>query len=90
MGEDLEHIIAKHPDIKIIDIQYETNVESLGGVGITHIPVSQFEVESVNLNKEQTILLYCAHGVNSQWATQYLKQNNFKRIYHLVGGITSI
>ena len=65
-------------------------MESLGGVEITHIPVSQFEVESMNLNKEQTILLYCAHGVNSQWATEYLKQKDFKSIYHLVGGITSV
>lgn len=89
-GADIQRVVDENPNLKIIDIQYETHVEKLAGKRITHIPVSQLTEEIENLNKNQPILLYCAHGVNSQWATQLLKHENFKKIYHLVGGITSI
>jgi adenylyltransferase/sulfurtransferase len=89
-GNELEAVIDENQGLKIIDIQYQTNVKSIKGVDVTHIPVSEFEQEIKNLDKSQTVLLYCAHGVNSQWATRLLKRNNFKKIYHLVGGITSV
>ena len=89
-GKHIDSVLAKHPDIRIIDIQYETNIEKLGGKAIIHIPVSQLTEEIENLDKSQPVLLYCAHGVNSQWATQFLKEEKFKTIYHLVGGITAV
>ncbi len=89
-ASQLEEVIENNQGLKIIDIQYQTNVKSIKGVEVTHIPVSEFEQEMDRLDKSQTILLYCAHGVNSQWATRLLKQNDFEKIYHLVGGITSV
>ena len=89
-GSQLEQIIEENQGLKIIDIQYQTNIKSIKGVEVIHIPVSDFEQEIKNLDKSQTVLLYCAQGINSQWATRLLKRNNFKKIYHLEGGITSV
>tara|TARA_R110002050_G_scaffold252628_1_gene390866 strand:+ start:20798 stop:21871 length:1074 start_codon:yes stop_codon:yes gene_type:complete len=89
-GADIERVIAQHANLVIIDIQPQTNVESLAGVAVTHIPVFDLESRLIELDKSQPILLYCAHGINSQWATQLLKQEEFKTIYHLVGGITAV
>ena len=89
-GSELEQVIEDNSGLKIIDIQYQTNIKSIKRVEVAHIPVSDFEQEIKNLDKSQTVLLYCAHGINSQWATRLLKRNNFKKIYHLEGGITSV
>lgn len=89
-GKEIPKIIENHPDILIIDIRPESTVESMMNVPVMHIPIYQFEDGMKYISTEQTILLYCAHGINSQWATQYLHKNKYQKIYHLVGGIASL
>ena len=89
-GDQLLETISENPELVIIDIQQVASLKGIAGVPVTHIPVTIFMQKMIALDPEQTVLLYCAHGVNSQWATAVLKDQNFKKIYHLVGGISAI
>ena len=45
-------------------------------------------VDSIQtLDKNKTYLLYCRSGKRSQKAVNLMKENGFKRVYHLKGGI---
>jgi adenylyltransferase/sulfurtransferase len=89
-GVELASVLKANTDIQIVDIQHHTNVEHLLGVSVISIPVDTLDDRKEELIKENPVLVYCAHGMNSQWAVQFLKQNGFKKIYHLIGGIASI
>ena len=89
-GSQLLDTIKDHPDLLIIDIQQVASLKGIAGIPVTHIPVTIFMQKMGALDPNQTVLLYCAHGINSQWATAVLKDQKFKKIYHLVGGISAI
>ena len=62
-----------------------------------HIPQSRLIdiqqpgfVDSIQtLDKNKTYLLYCRSGKRSQKAVNLMKENGFKKVYHLKGGINT-
>ena len=47
--------------------------------------------ESINrflesAEKHKPIICYCYHGINSQMAAQYFKDNGFNKVFSMIGG----
>lgn len=62
----------------------ERNIASLGG---THIPLNELEMRFTELDpKSRPLVVYCHHGVRSEFAAQFLKMRGFDAL-SLVGGI---
>ena len=55
--------------------------------GATHIPMNALPQHLGALNKEDDIVIYCAHGNRSWYATAYMMQQGFTNVASLRGGI---
>ncbi len=52
------------------------------------IPLSQFrELAPQMLSPDETIVVYCHHGMRSARAQSFLKEKGFVQVLNLVGGI---
>jgi adenylyltransferase/sulfurtransferase len=89
-GADLIDTIYQNPDLLIIDIQDKPSYKKLAGKVVSHIPFRVFLDGVKEIPTNQPVLVFCAHGINSQWATAVLKDKKIEKIYHLVGGISAI
>lgn len=49
----------------------------------------EFIKSAGHLDKEKPVYVYCLAGVRSQQALDYLKENGFRRVFHLQGGINA-
>lgn len=85
----LEKVLAA-VNVQLIDVR--TPEEFKKG----HIPNSvladwknkkEFEQKAKSLDPAKPVYLYCAAGVRSHAAALYLRENGFKQVYELDGGI---
>jgi adenylyltransferase/sulfurtransferase len=52
------------------------------------IPLSQFHLRAAaELSPEETLVLYCHHGMRSGRAQRYLKAQGYANVFNLTGGI---
>ena len=56
--------------------------------GATYVDDTNIEGFVQETDKEQPILCYCHMGFSSKSAAQYLKDQGFKTVYSMTGGIT--
>jgi molybdopterin/thiamine biosynthesis adenylyltransferase/molybdopterin synthase catalytic subunit/rhodanese-related sulfurtransferase len=55
-----------------------------------HLPTSRFDISALTIEKDQPVLVICAHGVRSLEAARYLRAAGWKKAYSLRGGIESL
>jgi adenylyltransferase/sulfurtransferase len=73
--------------IKLVDVREpEENAESRIEPS-TLIPLGEIQARAGELNPNDDIVLYCAHGVRSLHALRALQMLGFKRLRSLDGGI---
>ena len=76
---------------KIIDVreQIEFQTHNLGG---ENIPLGILLKNSEDLEdyKNEEVIVVCQHGLRSETARRFLKQNGFQKVRNLSGGITAI
>jgi adenylyltransferase/sulfurtransferase len=89
-GNELKNVLETVPNLKIIDIRPECDIEAMMDIAVDHIPVYHLAQQIHTLDKNQPTLVYCAHGINSQWAKELFIQEKFTTIYHLDGGIAAL
>ena len=86
--------LIENSNTVIIDVREESEVNNLGIVkGAIHIPrgLLEFKLEpnsinnSININRETNILIYCAGGYRSALAAKTLKDLGFKNVFNLGG-----
>ena len=53
------------------------------------IPLSELSVEMKYLDVNLPYVCFCHHGIRSAKAVSFLKENGFKQVYNLTGGIES-
>ena len=51
------------------------------------IPMNQIAERAQELDKDQSIVVICHHGMRSDSVAYYLDQQGFSQIYNLTGGI---
>ena len=85
---ELKARLDKGEDIRVIDVREadEWAIARLPQAEL--IPLGQFEqLATPQLDPDETIVLYCHHGVRSARAQGYLKGRGYKNVLNLTGGI---
>lgn len=81
--------MAQTPDAVILDVR--TPEEFAGGYIAKAVNVdfngSAFQEEIAKLDKSKTYLVYCLSGKRSASAASYMRDNGFKNVINLEGGI---
>ncbi|QKG84298.1 rhodanese-like domain-containing protein [Kroppenstedtia pulmonis] len=56
----------------------------------TLIPLSQLPFRMKGLSRDKVLYVYCAHGVRSIYAVQYLWDQGFQHLVHVDGGLAEV
>ena len=75
--------------IKVIDVREPTERELARVEGVPLLPLSQLSERFAELDPEQTYYLHCKAGGRSLQAVQFLRQQGFKHLKSVKGGITA-
>ena len=80
-----------NPDlgIAIVDVREPDEYEIAKVEGTTLVPLSQIEQRFTELDPNQTIYLHCKAGVRSLKALGFLREQGFKYLKSVKGGITA-
>lgn len=54
--------------------------------GAIHLSVAALQDFCESVDKNQSILVYCYHGISSQSVAQHLADQGFSSVYSLMGG----
>ncbi|MGE5446523.1 MAG: rhodanese-like domain-containing protein [Ignavibacteriales bacterium] len=87
-GEEvISGIIAER--FQVLDVRTPREYEFRRIPGSTLIPLQQLDSRYAELDPSREILVVCEHGIRSQDACLFLSEMGFKRLYHLVGGLSA-
>lgn len=75
--------------IRIVDVREPDEYEICHIQGIPQIPLSALEQRFTELNPNETIYVHCKSGVRSMKAVKFLKEQGFKHVKSVKGGITA-
>ena len=90
-SKDADAFIASHQgEIFILDVRtpqefHEQHLENAVNISIQSLPLRLEEIP-----KDAILLIYCAHGIRSGNAAEYLSQLGYSRVYHLQGGLVEL
>jgi adenylyltransferase/sulfurtransferase len=76
--------IKHHAEVIDIREEMEFNELNLGG---TNIPFSSFEISKLAHLRDKEVIIICYSGERSKAILEILKNNNFRKIFNLKGGI---
>ena len=77
----------KNPSIQFLDVREPEEVE-IGYIPETlHIPLNFIPYSLEKIPKDETLIVYCHHGMRSLKAVEYLKAKGFDNVVNLAGGI---
>ena len=85
---DLKSYLDKGDKLRLIDVREadEWAIAKLPQAEL--IPLSQFQqLATEKLSPDETIVLYCHHGMRSARAQGYLKTQGYGNVINLTGGI---
>jgi adenylyltransferase/sulfurtransferase len=73
--------------ITLVDVRepYEWAIGRLPGARLVPLDTLQDEVES--LDRDAELVMYCHHGMRSDMAAEWLREQGFRRVRNLIGGI---
>lgn len=75
----------------LVDVRTMHEREQGTLAGSIHCPVDQIHLlPGLISDTSTTIVTFCAHGIRSQHAGQYLRQHGYTRLYSLTGGLAAL
>ena len=74
---------------QILDVRTPREYESHRIPNSRLIPLQHLESRYTEIDLSREILVVCEHGIRSQDACLFLSEMGFKRLYHLIGGLSS-
>ena len=74
----------------VIDIREAYEEPEWSGSNVVNVPLAALENYCGQLDKDESIVLFCQSGQRSQLALAYLKKEGFTRLSHLENGIQSL
>ena len=86
---ELETLLASKKDVVLLDVRTNDELKEHGMIaGAKQIDyfAKDFEKQLLSLDKNQTYVVYCASGVRSGEAVEFLSSNGFGKIYDLPAG----
>jgi adenylyltransferase/sulfurtransferase len=75
--------------IRVLDVREPDEYEIAKVKGVALLPLSQLETRFTELDPNQTYYLHCKAGVRSMKALNFLRQQGFKYLKSVKGGITA-
>lgn len=85
--------LISDPEVSLIDTRndYEIQIGSFKGAvnpkTETFRDFPAYASEQLNLSKHKKVAMYCTGGIRCEKSTAFLKNQGFKAVYHLQGGI---
>ena len=77
----------KNPSIQFLDVRESGEVE-IGHISdALQIPLNFIPYSLEKIPQDETLIVYCHHGMRSQKAVEYLKAKGFNNVVNLAGGI---
>ena len=84
---ELEQYKQENPAAVVLDVRSVADYQASHLAGAYHIPLSELPERMAELEKEQTILVYCNRGNTSRKAVDCLLAAGFQQVYNLDGGL---
>jgi len=80
---------AGKPDFVLLDVRTpgEFRSERIGGAVLIDYNSSNFRAEMAGLDRGKTYVVYCRTGNRSNGALKVMREEGFRNVYHLDGGI---
>lgn len=80
---------AGNPDFVLLDVRTpgEFRSERIGGAVMIDYNSGTFRSEIAGLDRGKTYIVYCRTGNRSTGALKVMKEEGFRNVYHLDGGI---
>lgn len=82
------HLLRQHPGTVVIDVRERGEMPLVTSIPHRQIPMSEFSRELTGI-KEDTILLFCQHGIRSVYAAELLQERHWphRKVFSLKGGV---
>jgi hydroxyacylglutathione hydrolase len=89
--DDLHNLVAKEPELQIIDVRRPPEYESGHVPNAIHAPLStlQSTIDTLALDPTRRTAVICAGGYRSSAATGILRQHDFKKLLNVTGGTSA-
>jgi len=86
---ELSERLRMEQPLVLVDVRepFEREIADLPEVGQKRIPVGELLGRLEELDREDTVVLYCRTGSRSGWATKQLLRLGFDRVLNLSGGL---
>lgn len=85
-AEQFLQLIRQTPNICLIDVR-SVEEHTTFNIGGRCIPLDELSEHISSLNPDQTTLVYCAKGIRSQMAADFLLSARFREVYSLADGL---
>lgn len=87
--QEAKELLQSDPSVRLVDCREEHEHAFCHIPGSVLIPLSAFRTEAATklTDKEQTLIVYCHHGMRSLKATAYLLDLGYRCVMSLSGGI---
>jgi adenylyltransferase/sulfurtransferase len=84
--EELKARMEQKNNLFLLDVReiFEHQMANIGGY---LIPLNELSDRVSELDLSREIIIYCQHGIRSIKAVEFLKQQGFKNVRNLVGGL---
>jgi len=86
---EAKEMINSNPSLVILDVRNQSEYDSGHIRNARLIPLWNLNNSLNELNKNDTVLVYCKLGGRSARASEILVYNNFSYVYNMLGGITN-
>jgi rhodanese-related sulfurtransferase len=78
---------ASASELQLLDVRELWEIEIVSLPNATHIPMGEITARFEELNRDQTVVCICHHGVRSLQVGLFLERNGFDDVINLTGGI---
>ena len=84
---DLAARLARGDTLTVLDVRERWEFETVHLEGSLLLPLSELTHGSASLDKDAEYIALCHHGMRSEMAASWLRNQGFARVVNLVGGI---
>lgn len=86
--QELQLKLKAGEPLRLVDVREEDEWNFCRLPGAEWIPLTRFAKEAPErLRAEETVVLYCHHGMRSRHAGQFLEQLGYREVINLTGGV---
>lgn len=86
-AQQLKQAIDANQSMTLLDVRQAEELAICKLENTVHIPMNTINEQKDTLNKDDSIVVLCHHGMRSAQVAMYLEQQGFTDISNLQGGI---